>query len=213
MHGSAGGVIGQPDMVPYCTTKAGVFGMTRSCALDLGKHNIRLPACLWSYQHVARWADRNGCAFALCGRCSVASPCLLPPETSHVGHTMIDIADVKSSASKLTFPAVVSLESVCFNSIWHTNGALQFMYIQRAFRASYSRESTACWLFAAAIYSLLPRPAHASLRFMQHCCNEPFRKVMSGYCKSGVVLNQCVSAGGYPFHACVVYNLAIIISE
>lgn len=29
------------DMVQYCTAKAGVLGMTRSCALDLGKHNIR----------------------------------------------------------------------------------------------------------------------------------------------------------------------------
>ena len=38
---STAGVIAQPDMVPYCTTKAGILGMTRSCALDLGKHNIR----------------------------------------------------------------------------------------------------------------------------------------------------------------------------
>jgi len=34
-------VVAIPDMVPYCTTKAGVLGMTRSCALDLGKYNIR----------------------------------------------------------------------------------------------------------------------------------------------------------------------------
>ena len=34
-------VVAIPDMLPYCTTKAGVLGMTRSCALDLGKYNIR----------------------------------------------------------------------------------------------------------------------------------------------------------------------------
>ncbi len=48
---STGGVIGTPDMVPYCTTKAGVLGMTRSCALDLGKHNIR-----WETSYAEVWS-------------------------------------------------------------------------------------------------------------------------------------------------------------
>lgn len=38
---STASFITHPDMVQYCTAKAGVLGMTRSCALDLGRHNIR----------------------------------------------------------------------------------------------------------------------------------------------------------------------------
>lgn len=35
------GVRGMPDIVRYATAKAGILGMTRQCAFDLGKHNIR----------------------------------------------------------------------------------------------------------------------------------------------------------------------------
>ena len=35
------GVRGMPDIVRYATAKAGILGMTRSCAFDLGKQNIR----------------------------------------------------------------------------------------------------------------------------------------------------------------------------
>lgn len=35
------GVSGMPDIVRYATAKAGILGMTRQCAFDLGKHNIR----------------------------------------------------------------------------------------------------------------------------------------------------------------------------
>lgn len=35
------GVRGMPDIVRYATAKAGILGMTKQCAFDLGKHNIR----------------------------------------------------------------------------------------------------------------------------------------------------------------------------
>ena len=41
---STTGVRGMPDIVRYATAKAGILGMTRQCAYDLGKHNIRCGA-------------------------------------------------------------------------------------------------------------------------------------------------------------------------
>ena len=60
-------VVAIPDMVPYCTTKAGVLGMTRSCALDLGKYNIRYQPTQKRCAKV-EWSESLKRGIALCLR-------------------------------------------------------------------------------------------------------------------------------------------------
>jgi len=47
---SANGLIAEPCLATYCTTKPATIGLTRSIATDYGKHNIRTncvsPACM-----------------------------------------------------------------------------------------------------------------------------------------------------------------------
>ena len=51
------GVRGMPDIVRYATAKAGILGMTRQCAFDLGKHNIRCgTASQKLYQIILRYS-------------------------------------------------------------------------------------------------------------------------------------------------------------
>jgi len=39
---SVNGLMAEPDIAAYCTTKAGLFGLTRSMSVDYGKDNIRV---------------------------------------------------------------------------------------------------------------------------------------------------------------------------
>lgn len=41
---SVGGMMGVPEMADYCASKAGVIGLTRSLAVELGKYQIRVNA-------------------------------------------------------------------------------------------------------------------------------------------------------------------------
>jgi len=46
---SANGLVAEPALLTYCTTKAAIIGMTRSMAIDCGKYNIRVNCICPSY--------------------------------------------------------------------------------------------------------------------------------------------------------------------
>ncbi len=48
-----------PHMVPYCSSKHGMIGLTRSCAIDLGKHGITVNAVCPNHVTTGLGAKQN----------------------------------------------------------------------------------------------------------------------------------------------------------